>query len=611
MSTDTLAQDAALDEVARGLPVTSQIRELKPAPAASEALSVSMVDALLSSLLAEGISTVFGVPGGLLHPFFDAVECSDELRLIVTRHECGAAFMADGYARCSGKVAVAAATSGPGATNLLTGVACAYADGVPMVVITGQAQSQAFGKGAAQETAPEDIDIVGMFRPVTKYSAMVMSPNLIVHHFRRAMRQALSGRPGPVHLNVPVDFWTQPVKFERQKPETYRPRSAPFDRMQVRRAAVALHKARRPVLLVGSGAAAPQALARVLELAERLGARVTTTPRAKGLFPEDHPLSLGVLGFAGHTSAREGLLGDDSEVDVLFSIGASLNETTTLNWNLGLVKNRTLLQLDIDSERLGRNYPVDIPLLGDAATILIELLFQLGREADLGTRPASSWHDAPALPQGEARYLNPEQRLSEAVPLAPARWRRELSAVLPEDAIVFSDIGGHMLFNIQHLEIRAGQRFVLNLGFGSMGHGTAAPVGAALAAAGRPVVAIVGDACFSMLGMELMTAVEYELPVIWIVENNQMHGITWHGSKLVNGGRPMKSIVNRRPAQVADLARAMGLLVWEVADPGRIASAFEQALASGRPCLIDVRTDPSCSPPLGDRAKSVAGFKKS
>jgi acetolactate synthase-1/2/3 large subunit len=184
-----------------------------------------------------------------------------------------------------------------------------------------------------------------------------------------------------------------------------------------------------------------------------------------------------------------------------------------------------------------------------------------------------------------------------------------MCAVLPDDALIFSDIGGHMLFNVHHLTIRPQQRFVLNLGFGSMGHGTAAPVGAALAQPGRPVIAIIGDACFTMNGMELLTAREYGVPVVWIVENNQMHGITWHGSKRVGDGQPMESIVYRQPLYIAGMARAMGLEVFIVDEPGQMAGALADALATGRAAVIDVRVDPNVSPPLGDRAKTVAGFR--
>lgn len=557
-----------------------------------------LVDLALQYLKREGVRHVFGVPGGLLHSFFDAVETDPDLSLIVTRHECGAAFMADGSARVSGRLAVAAATSGPGATNLLTGVAVAFADGVPMLVITGQAPSHAFGRGAAQETAREDIDSVGMFAPVTKYSAMVTSPDLFGHHFRRAMRRMRAGRPGPVHLNVPCDLWALRAADDAwAEPGSYAPRARVIDRARVAEAVERLRAARCPLLLVGSGANTPEARAAVRRLAEMLRARVATTPRAKGAFSEDHPLSLGVLGFAGHDAARAVMLGGDA--DVLFTIGASLNETTTLNWHRDLVRGRVLIQLDVDPDRIGRNYPVDIPLLGDAeATLaaLVDGLVAAGVDAPRDDVPARAPLDVAATPSGDGR-------------LHPAAWREELNRALPADAVIFSDIGGHMLFNVHHLRVSDRQRFVLNLGFGSMGHGTAAPIGAALAEPRRPVVAIVGDACFTMNGMEALTAREYDVPVVWIVESNQMHGITWHGSRVVNGGRPMESIVNRRAIDVEAIARAMGLATWSVRRPGELGRALVEALASRRPALIEVHVDPTVSPPLGDRAKTVAGFR--
>ncbi|MDP2341391.1 MAG: thiamine pyrophosphate-binding protein [Deltaproteobacteria bacterium] len=577
----------------------------KPIPVARPAIQGRMVDVLLEHLRAEGIDTVFGIPGGLLHPFFEAIENAPDFTLIVAKHECGAAFMADGYARMTGKPAVVAATSGPGATNLLTGVSVAFSDGVPMIVITGQAPSHTFGKGATQETTPEDIDIVRMFKPVTKYSTMVTAADRISDHLRRALRQVHDGRPGPVHLNIPVDLWSKPVSEGWFAPETYRPASRLFDRDAVAAAGDVLLEAARPLFLVGSGAASEEARARVLALAEGLNARVVTTPRAKGVFPENHPLSLGIFGFAGHPAAKKAMLGAD--VDVLFAIGSSLNETTTLNWDPGLVRGRKLVQLDVDVDRIGRNYPVDIPLVGDAGTILLELSHHLRRRQGTGAKAKSTWGAAPVV--GGLTFDNAERRASESTPLTPERWRAELGAALPDDAVVFSDIGGHMLFNLHHLEIRQGQRFILNLGFGSMGHGTVAPIGAALAAPGRPVVAIVGDACFTMNGMDLLTACEYELPVVWIVEDNQMHGITWHGSKLVGSGKPMDAVVYKHALRIPAIAEAMGLAVWSVSGPGEIAGALSAALASGRPALIHVQVDPSIAPPLGDRAKSVSGFR--
>ncbi len=577
-----------------------------PPPPVEEAPERRAVDVFLRYLEAEGASVVFGIPGGLLHPLFEAVETSDSIEMVVAKHEEGAAFMADGFARGGGRLAVCAGTSGPGSTNLLTGVSCAFADGVPLLVVTGQAASGAIGKGAAQETGREDMDIVAMFRPVTKYSAMVTSPEQLAGHLRRALRRALNGRPGPVHLNVPVDFWEKPLVEDWFAPESYRPISQAFDRRAVQRATEALLGARRPLILAGAGVGVAGAHDHLLALAELLPARVVTSPRGKGLFPENHPLSLGVLGFAGHREARETALG--AEIDVLFTIGASLNETTTLNWHPDLRPSDALIQLDIDADRVGRNYPVDVPLVGDAQAILLELIYHAHRSIREGNSPRSSWSSAPEPLRGHERYLNSELRVSEELPLKPQRWRADLDRALPPDAVIFSDIGGHMLFNIQHLCVRDEQRFVLNLGFGSMGHGTAAPIGAALAEPRRAVVAIVGDACFAMNGMELLTAREYGVPVVWIVENNNMHGITWHGSQKVGRKRPLEAIRYREPLEVAAIARAMGLEAWVVERPGQIEEVLARALERRRPAVIEVRVDGSVAPPIGDRARSVAGF---
>ena len=566
----------------------------------------SFLDVFLAYLKAEGLRVVFGIPGGLLHPFFEAVEQDPSFRLVVTKHEEGAAFMADGHSRVTRGLSVCAGTAGPGATNLLTGVSCAFADGVPMLVLTGQAASHSLGRGAAQEVAREDMDIVAMFKPVTKYSAMITDPGGLSLHLRRALRLGLTGRPGPVHLNVPVDLWEKPLDEDWFEPSTYRPETRVFDRSKVCEAADALLTASRPVIFVGSGVGIAEAESHLLTLAEILPARVCTTPRAKGLFPEDHPLSLGIFGIAGHKAAKETLLGN--EVDVLLTIGASLNETSTFNWNKDLMPSKSLIQADIDPDRIGRNYPVDVPLIGDAQTILVETLYHVHRRIREGWEPCSTWPAAAPLPRGEDRYSDASCRLLQEGMLGPARWRAELMEALPLGAIIFSDIGGHMLFNLHHLEISAGQRFILNLGFGSMGHGTVAPIGAALACPERPVLAIVGDGCFTMNGMELLTAAEYKVPVVWIVENNQMHGITWHGSQLVGSRRPMNSVVYRRRIEVASIARAMGLRAWVVERSNEIGSAVEEALGTGEPALVEVRVDGSIAPPLGDRAKTIAGF---
>jgi thiamine pyrophosphate-dependent acetolactate synthase large subunit-like protein len=240
---------------------------------------------------------------------------------------------------------------------------------------------------------------------------------------------------------------------------------------------------------------------------------------------------------------------------------------------------------------------------------MIELIYHIHRLLRDGETAQSEWRGKPGIVHDHAFYENAELRQSEAVPVTPQRWRVELTEALPGDAIVFSDIGGHMLFNIHDLCIGDEQQFVLNLGFGSMGHGTAGAIGAALAHPERPVVAIIGDACFAMQGMEMLTAVEYDIRLLWIVENNQMHGITWFGSQLVGDGRPMEAIRNRRPVDIAGIARAMGLRTWVVDSPGQLGRAVREGLTAEVAGVIEVRVATNVPPPLGPRAQQIAGFR--
>jgi acetolactate synthase-1/2/3 large subunit len=265
-----------------------------PRPAARTAVQL-----LLAYLEQEGVDTVFGIPGGPLMPFYEAMFAGGKIRPVITKHEEGAAFMADGYARVSGRLGVCCATTGPGATNALTGIACAYRDSVPVLLLTAQIALSAFGKGAAQESSPLGIDIVDMYKDVTKASVMLMAPEKIAEVTRHLLRTSLSGRSGPIHLSLPADMMGRPVPDDLRKPQQYRPPSELFDRRSVKEAAKLLLQARRPVLLAGYGVHLSRAYDELRGLAERLKIPVATTQKGKGVFPEDHALSLGVFGFAG------------------------------------------------------------------------------------------------------------------------------------------------------------------------------------------------------------------------------------------------------------------------------------------------------------------------
>ena len=574
------------------------------------------IDTFLDYLEAEGVEHIFGIPGGLLHPFFARVEQDDRFKIIVTKHEQGAAFMADGVARTTNRLAVCAGTSGPGATNMITGIAVSYSDGVPLLVITGQASSDNIGRGAVQETGREDIDIVSMLKPITKYSAMVTSPATLHHHLRRAIRAAMTGRKGPVHLNIPVNFWSIDTEEDNYiyEPEKWRPTIELFDRIAVQRATDALCEAKRPVFIAGAGVRRSEAESELLRLAEYTGARVVTSPTGKGGFPEDHEQSFGVLGVGGHDRAKDLVYGRSS--DLVFAIGTSLSETTTFNWDQGLVDEKTFMHLDIDIKRIGRNYPVDIALAGDAKTILNEIYFHMKRKRDLGCN-SHAWTDCDTdnyLNQGNKETAGGLKRASSRhALLQPRAWRKIFNETVPENSVVFSDVGGHMLHNIHHLKIGSRQDFILNMSFGSMGHGIVAPIGAAMVT-GKPIISIAGDACFLMNGMELVTASEYEIPVLWIIENNQMHGITKHGSELVDKGRAMKCIQYKKNVSICTISKAFGLKSIKATNESQFREALELGIKvvsnDKDPFVIEVCVDPDAAPPLLARAAVVGGFNR-
>jgi acetolactate synthase I/II/III large subunit len=560
---------------------------------------------LLKYLEAEGVRTVFGIPGGPLMPLYEAMSELATIRPILTKHEQGASFMADAYARVSGTLGVCCATTGPGATNLLTGVTCAYADSIPLLVLTAQTSTGAFGKGAAQESSAHGVDVVEMFKPVTKMSAMLVSGEKMADTIRLALRAALTGRRGPVHLSLPSDLMKKLVPADLVPPKHYRAATAAVDREAVKKASQALLRAKKPAILAGHGVNLALAHPELKALAERLAIPVATSPKAKGAFPEDHLLSLGVFGFAGSPRSDAYLL--SGEVDVLLVAGSSLGELVTHNWDKKL-QPQTLIQIDVDPREIGKNYATAVGIAGDAKACLRELDAQL--EADLRWKEdvgelVSARQDAlRAFKAAHPRCQAPETLLSDAVPLKPQRVVHELRQWLPDDALLLVDIGNAMAWALHYFPVTSPDAFYLNLGMASMGHAVAGAVGAKLAAPDRPVVALCGDAAFAMNGMELHTAVEAELPVVWVVLNNQGHGMVHHGETALYGGKVSTSLF-RVPIDVAAVARGLGAQTLTVKKPEELARALKAALSSSGPFVLDVHVDMAERPPMGRRVEGL------
>ncbi len=557
------------------------------------------LDVLIDQLRQGGVTQVFGVAGAHLHAFFSRIEEDSDFRFLVAKNEQSAAFMADGYARAGGKLAVCASSSAPGAAHLLPAISAAYADGVPMLVITGRAADGALQADVRDEAARARLDFVTMFRRVTKYSHVVPDANSMGHHVRNALRIARTGRPGPVHLQIPTNVLRHytPGFTDSELPE-HTPVIG-LDRNTLALATDRLAAAQAPLILAGSGARSPDVRLGLVGVAEALDANVATTPKGKGVFPEDHPLALGVVGIGGHARARDAFASSDH--DVLLAVGTSLGESSTLGWDPVVRQNRALIQLDIDPELIGRNYPVSLSIVADAGPALD----QLAKRLHIAREVSGVQMKLPAERAIAAR--SDPMSTSRATPVTPQRWRRDLEAVLEKDALIFSDIGAHTLFNIHCLQLRHSQQFFVNLGFGSMGHGMVAPIGAALANPRHPVVAIVGDASFTMSGMELLAALEYDINVVWIVENNQMHGMTHFASANISpSGLPLRSAAHTKAISIYSIATGMGVPAWRVREPGAVASAYAEARRTRGPCVIEVEVDPTIQPPtLPPRASKL------
>jgi acetolactate synthase-1/2/3 large subunit len=365
-------------------------------------------------------------------------------------------------------------------------------------------------------------------------------------------------------------------------------------------AAEKLVNSKKPAMLVGSGVIASDAIMEVIELAEMLNIPVATTPKAKGAFPEYHPLSLGVLGFSGSPVAEKYLMGD---VDVLLVVGASLNQLTTLSWDPRLEPSDSLIHINIDPSEIGKNYVADIGLIGDCQTVLDEISFRILRELQRHDpkkdRPVK---DIVEFKEKIGMFIDEDKMYSESVPIKPQTLMREIQENLPEDAIVFVDTGNHICWVIHYMQFKR-PNFISAFGMLSMGYSTAAAIGGKLAAPDKPVIAIVGDGCFQMNGMEVATAVNYDIPVIWILQNNSKLGLVHDLQRFSLGDKTVSTTF--KEVNFAKIAEGLGAKGYRIKKPGEISKILPKAIESGIPTVIDVIIDPDEVPPIERWVKGV------
>jgi len=442
-------------------------------------------------------------------------------------------------------------------------------------------------------------------RYITKFSAMPPDEHKLPEMLRAALRSALSGNYGPVHLNIPTDFMNKEINTEFVPVENYRPTNQTFDRLAVKEAARYLLQAQRPAMLIGNGVNIARANQEVRDLAERLIIPVATTPKGKSAFPENHLLSLGVFGFGGTPLADKYLLSED--IDVLLCVGTSLGEVSTHAWDQRLNPRLALIQIDVDPAQIGKNYPVTVGVTGDAKASLTEILYQITRDLRwLTYTPRLNAKDIYFFKKQYQTYINEEKMYAEDLPLKPQRLIKDLRDSLPIDAIVFCDIGNHLAWAIHYFQTYLPQTFFHNFDFGAMGYATCAAIGGKLAAPNRPVIAIVGDGCFTMNGMEIATAVNYNIPVIWIVFNDARLGMVYHGQQLQFKERYIASSFQR--VDFVKVAEGLGAQGVRVERPGELKQVLPQVIASKKPTVIDCLIDADEIPPIQSRIQALNRF---
>ena len=534
-------------------------------------------EAIIKSLMDQGVETVFGYPGGVLLPLYDVLYDSD-LRHILVRHEQCAAHAADGFARASGKVGVCIGTSGPGATNLITGIATAYMDSSPVLAIAGQVATGLIGNDAFQE-----VDTIGITMPITKHNYQAMKADEIPGMIRSAFYIASTGRNGPVVIDLPKNVQEEEFEYELAKDielPGYKPTMKGHP-LQVKKAAKMIMNSKKPVILAGGGIILSDASKELLRFSNMIHAPVTTSLMGKGSIPEDNLLSLGMLGMHGRKTSN--LIIDDC--DCLISIGCRFSDRTTGSLT-EFAKNAKIVHIDVDPAEIGKNVDVDVPIVGDAKIILNDLINVVGKAKD-ENKNHSVWL------KHVIDFKNTcMPRLSfDDIPLKPQQVIKELSEAIDDDTIVTTDVGQNQMWMAHYFTSRNPRKFISSGGLGTMGFGFPAAMGAKIAMPDNDVVAVCGDGGFLMVCQDLATVKEYDIPIVICVLDNRRLGMVSQWQKLFYNKRMSYTDLGQSPDFVK-LAESFGVSAERVEKPGEMYETVKKAIRSDEPYLIDVVIDP-------------------
>jgi len=554
---------------------------------------------ILRSLVADGIDHIFLVPGGLIDPFLPALQKVPEIHPVVAAHEGGAAYMADGYARAGGRFGACLVIGGPGLTNTVTAVSAAFADGSPILILSGEVASYLEGLGIFQDATAGTFNDTGMLSTVTAETYTIPDPRLLHHRYRGALKRMFDDIPMPVHLSLPNNVETgditvpvAPIAPELLRAHTLDVRSADdfWSHLTNKDGAPAV----RVAILAGADAMHDGAPLALRAVAEQFQIPVATNQMAKGAFPEDHELSLGVFGYAGTRHATLLLL--EGDLDLLIVLGAAFNQRDSMHWSSRLLPRNGIFTVNKSAVNVGcHGEPVTF-VRGHASAFLDWLLAAPTEKLSVllqGTPARKAWIDQI---RSKPRFYDAENCSSSQIPIHPARLVSECRKALPRDTVALVDSGAHRAFAVHYWDSYGPRDFLTAAGLGPMGWAIPAGVGARAARPASPVVVFTGDGCMQMHGIEIQSAARFDLPVIFIVLNNAALGNVW--LRAHKEGPVPARLTEIHDHDWAGFARALGVDAVTVHEPDRIAPAIEQALNSGKAFLIDVKTERNAPTPI-------------
>jgi acetolactate synthase-1/2/3 large subunit len=530
-------------------------------------MQLTGVQILLESLKREGVDTVFGYPGGKVIKLYDALYLDGAIRHIETAHEQGASHAADGYARVTGKVGVCFATSGPGATNLVTGLATAYMDSIPVVAITGNVPVDLLGRDSFQE-----VDIMGVTMPITKHNYQIKDVSRISDIVREAFAFAKCGRPGPVLIDIPSDLFNQTCEY--MPPEGKLCMPCRLTDMCLDEISAMISAAQRPMILAGGGVVLSGAADELVELAERIDAPVATSLMGTGTFPGDHPLSTGLAGMHGTMASNMAL----QDCDLLLVLGARFSDRITGDTNK-FAAHAKLIQIDIDASEINKNVQTNLHVIQDIKTALASI------NCAVPKKKHPEWVARIAQWKAENESHIPGNHL-------PLRIMQELGSALGEDTIIVTDVGQHQMWTAQYFPFRRHDKFLTSGGLGTMGYGLGAAIGAKVACPDQRVVHITGDGCLRMNLIEMATAVRYHVPVITVLLDNHTLGMVRQWQTLFFDKRHSETTLPS--LNFCAIAEGFGYFAQQASTAEEFKAALQKALDHDGPsliqCLIDTDT---------------------